>query len=166
MEKGLPTPPMEDNIKMNTGARRNTASSTKSVKPVHRNSKRASQTSHSPVHDHAPLSPHSSNMDRHKRVWKACERCRQKKTKCDGEFPCKRCKDDGLVCTAGTRKKTEYKQLPRGYVLYMVICNSSSTNNIGKLRGGLGKHSACLDCHCSQIVCHGTDWSTVGPRGA
>lgn len=36
--------------------------------------------------------------------------------KCDGEFPCKRCKDDGLVCTAGTRKKTEYKQLPRGYV--------------------------------------------------
>lgn len=38
-----------------------------------------------------------------------------KKTKCDGEFPCKRCKDDGLVCTAGVRKKTEFKQLPRGY---------------------------------------------------
>lgn len=35
---------------------------------------------------------------------------------CDGEFPCKRCKDDGLVCTAGVRKKMEYKQLPRGYV--------------------------------------------------
>lgn len=33
---------------------------------------------------------------------------------CDGEFPCKRCKDDGLVCTAGVRKKMEYKQLPRG----------------------------------------------------
>jgi len=52
---------------------------------------------------------------RQKRVWKACERCRMKKTKCDGEFPCKRCKDDGLVCTAGVRKKVEYKQLPRGY---------------------------------------------------
>lgn len=38
-----------------------------------------------------------------------------KKTKCDGEFPCKRCKDDGLVCTAGVRKKVEFKQLPRGY---------------------------------------------------
>jgi len=38
-----------------------------------------------------------------------------KKTKCDGEFPCKRCKDDGLVCTAGIRKKVEFKQLPRGY---------------------------------------------------
>lgn len=34
---------------------------------------------------------------------------------CDGEFPCKRCKDDGLVCTAGIRKKVEFKQLPRGY---------------------------------------------------
>ncbi|TAQ86396.1 hypothetical protein B7494_g5280 [Chlorociboria aeruginascens] len=52
---------------------------------------------------------------RHKRVWKACERCRMKKTKCDGESPCKRCKDDGLICTAGNRKKTEYKQTPRGY---------------------------------------------------
>ncbi|KFY76935.1 hypothetical protein V499_03539 [Pseudogymnoascus sp. VKM F-103] len=52
---------------------------------------------------------------RHKRVWKACERCRMKKTKCDGESPCKRCRDDGLVCTAGHRKKAEFKQLPRGY---------------------------------------------------
>lgn len=40
-----------------------------------------------------------------------------KKTKCDGELPCKRCKDDGLVCTARVRKKMEYKQLPRGYVV-------------------------------------------------
>jgi hypothetical protein len=40
-----------------------------------------------------------------------------KKTKCDGESPCKRCKDDGLVCTAGSRKKAEFKQLPRGSVI-------------------------------------------------
>ncbi|CAK7222000.1 Fluconazole resistance protein 1 [Sporothrix curviconia] len=64
---------------------------------------------------HSHGSPHHDGDGRHKRVWKACERCRMKKTKCDGEFPCKRCKDDGLVCTAGTRKKTEYKQLPKGY---------------------------------------------------
>ncbi|CAJ2503777.1 Uu.00g111710.m01.CDS01 [Anthostomella pinea] len=118
MESGLPTPPIEKKMKMSistTAPRRNTSSSTKSVKPIHRGTKRsASHLTHSPVHDHAPLSP--LGMDsRHKRVWKACERCRMKKTKCDGEFPCKRCKDDGLVCTAGTRKKTEYKQLPRGY---------------------------------------------------
>ncbi|KAI8649791.1 Zn(2)-C6 fungal-type domain-containing protein [Fusarium keratoplasticum] len=38
-----------------------------------------------------------------------------KKTKCDSNFPCKRCKDDGQICTAGVRKKREYKQLPQGY---------------------------------------------------
>ncbi len=82
-----------------------------------------------------PSTEHSTVVldGRHKRVWKACERCRMKKTKvcvdrfcqvlcnllnsqCDGESPCKRCKDDGLVCTAGSRKKTEFKQLPRGCV--------------------------------------------------
>lgn len=88
--------------------------SSRITKPAHRNAKRPTHPTYSPTHDHGPVSPHSSAMDRHKRVWKACERCRMKKTKCDGEFPCKRCKDDGLVCTAGTRKKTEYKQLPRG----------------------------------------------------
>ncbi|CZT08079.1 uncharacterized protein RAG0_13295 [Rhynchosporium agropyri] len=77
----------------------------KAAKTLNRNSKRS-----------PPSSDHSSALDgRHKRVWKACERCRMKKTKCDGESPCKRCKDDGLVCTAGSRKKTEYKQIPRGY---------------------------------------------------
>ncbi|KAJ8130392.1 hypothetical protein O1611_g3238 [Lasiodiplodia mahajangana] len=119
MESGIPTPPTEENnMKASTTqapTRRSTSSSTKSVKPIHRGTKRsATHLAHSPVHEHVPLSPHGTD-NRHKRVWKACERCRMKKTKCDGEFPCKRCKDDGLVCTAGTRKKTEYKQLPRGY---------------------------------------------------
>ncbi|KAF5268203.1 hypothetical protein FOXYS1_911 [Fusarium oxysporum] len=68
----LPSPPANDH--KSTLSRKSTSSSTKSVKPVHRTSKR-----------------------------------------CDGGFPCKRCKGDGLVCTAGVRKKIEYKQLPRGY---------------------------------------------------
>ncbi|KAH8908239.1 hypothetical protein BR93DRAFT_944949 [Coniochaeta sp. PMI_546] len=111
---GLPTPPNEEHLKSNSSRKSN--GSSKPVKNVHRASKRASNP-----HVHAPSptddghSHHSMVDGRHKRVWKACERCRMKKTKCDGEFPCKRCKDDGLVCTAGTRKKTEYKQLPRGY---------------------------------------------------
>ncbi|RFU27060.1 hypothetical protein B7463_g9290, partial [Scytalidium lignicola] len=97
----LPTPPMEDHKSSHSKR------STKSSKTLHRTSKRSSTTSH----EHVP-----GVLDgRHKRVWKACERCRMKKTKCDGESPCKRCKDDGLVCTAGSRKKTEFKQLPRGY---------------------------------------------------
>ncbi|KAK6713896.1 hypothetical protein SNK04_004859 [Fusarium graminearum] len=108
----LPSPPAEDH--KSTLSRKSTFSSTKSVKPVHRTSKRASSSA-ATIHHHDHVT-HTTGMDgRHKRVWKACERCRMKKTKCDGEFPCKRCKDDGLVCTAGVRKKMEYKQLPRGY---------------------------------------------------
>ncbi|KAF4975429.1 hypothetical protein FZEAL_7777 [Fusarium zealandicum] len=106
----LPSPPAEDNKSILSRK----SSSTKSVKPVHRASKRASSSA-ATIHHHDHVT-HTTGMDgRHKRVWKACERCRMKKTKCDGEFPCKRCKDDGLVCTAGVRKKMEYKQLPRGY---------------------------------------------------
>ncbi|EQB56611.1 hypothetical protein CGLO_03364 [Colletotrichum gloeosporioides Cg-14] len=108
MGSGLPTPPLEDQK-----SRKSSSSSSKSIKPNRHTAKRASPHNATSHHDH-----HASAMSadgRHKRVWKACERCRMKKTKCDGEFPCKRCKDDGLVCTAGVRKKTEYKQLPRGY---------------------------------------------------
>ncbi|KAH7168848.1 hypothetical protein DER46DRAFT_502169 [Fusarium sp. MPI-SDFR-AT-0072] len=94
----LPSPPAEDH--KSTLSRKSTSSSSKSVKPVHRTSKRASSSA-ATIHHHDHVT-HTTGMDgRHKR--------------CDGEFPCKRCKDDGLVCTAGVRKKMEYKQLPRGY---------------------------------------------------
>ncbi|TDZ34225.1 Fluconazole resistance protein 1 [Colletotrichum spinosum] len=107
MGSGLPTPPLEDQKP------RKSSASSKSIKPNRHTAKRAGPHNATSHHDH-PATAMSAD-GRHKRVWKACERCRMKKTKCDGEFPCKRCKDDGLVCTAGVRKKTEYKQLPRGY---------------------------------------------------
>ncbi|KAL7817237.1 N-terminal fungal transcription regulatory domain-containing protein [Trichoderma gracile] len=113
----LPSPPSEDSKSSNsppasTIPRKSSGSNTKPVKGTNRASKRAGSGA-AAVHHHEQV---THGMDgRHKRVWKACERCRMKKTKCDGEFPCKRCKDDGLVCTAGVRKKMEYKQLPRGY---------------------------------------------------
>ncbi|KAK9443123.1 uncharacterized protein G6M90_00g091780 [Metarhizium brunneum] len=92
----LPSPPAEEN---KSGASRK-STSTKSVKSTSRVSKRASASA-AAAHHHDHVT-HAAGMDgRHKR--------------CDGEFPCKRCKDDGLVCTAGVRKKVEYKQLPRGY---------------------------------------------------
>lgn len=109
MGSGLPSPPMEDQKSQTS---RKSSSSSKSIKPNRHTSKRASPHNATIHHDQAA---HGVTDGRHKRVWKACERCRMKKTKCDGEFPCKRCKDDGLVCTAGVRKKTEYKQLPKGY---------------------------------------------------
>merc|ERR1712000_766303 len=97
---GLPSPPLDDN-KSHLSRKMS-----KPSKSLNRSSKRSGSS-----HEHS-----SVVLDgRHKRVWKACERCRMKKTKCDGESPCKRCKDDRLVCTAGSRKKTEFKQLPRGY---------------------------------------------------
>ncbi|KAH8882662.1 hypothetical protein GQ53DRAFT_665490 [Thozetella sp. PMI_491] len=113
---GLPTPPIpsEEHFRSHHHAH--------GMKRSHHSSSSKSSSSAHHHHHHQPPTPptesHTSHAVadvRHKRVWKACERCRMKKTKCDGEFPCKRCKDDGLVCTAGTRKKTEYKQLPRGY---------------------------------------------------
>lgn len=107
----LPSPPAEEG---KSGASRKSSSGSKSARSTSRVSKRASASA-AAAHHHDHIT-HGAGMDgRHKRVWKACERCRMKKTKCDGEFPCKRCKDDGLVCTAGVRKKVEYKQLPRGY---------------------------------------------------
>jgi hypothetical protein len=73
----LPSPPAEDH--KSTLSRKST-SSAKSVKPVHRASKRASSSA-AAIHHHDHVT-HTAGMDgRHKRVWKACERCRMKKTK-------------------------------------------------------------------------------------
>ncbi|KAJ4171768.1 Fluconazole resistance protein 1 [Fusarium falciforme] len=108
----VPDTPADDH--QSTFSRHSTASSIKSDKPPRRASKRTSSRA-ATIHHYNHVT-HSAGMGgRHKRVSKACERCRMKKTKCDSNFPCKRCKDDGLVCTASVRKKREYKQLPRGY---------------------------------------------------
>ncbi|KAH6983863.1 hypothetical protein EDB80DRAFT_875370 [Ilyonectria destructans] len=113
----LPSPSIK--VHESTLSRRSTSSSTKSAKPIHRTSKQASS---------------SAGMGgRYKRAWKACERCRMKKTKCDGEFPCKRCKDDDLVCAAGIRKKMKYKKLPRGYAEVLENTQFALTVTIHKL---------------------------------
>ncbi|GAB1311798.1 Fluconazole resistance protein 1 [Madurella fahalii] len=107
----LPTPPNEELLRSQALKRQHTV-----PKPIKTGYRVAKRTATHGQPQTPTIDSHSQHTDgRHKRVWKACERCRMKKTKCDGEFPCKRCKDDGLVCTAGARKKTEYKQLPRGY---------------------------------------------------
>ncbi|KAE8149492.1 hypothetical protein BDV25DRAFT_140749 [Aspergillus avenaceus] len=51
-----------------------------------------------------------------KRVCKACDRCRLKKCKCDGDSPCSRCREHGLTCHYGERRRVHDKVYPRGYV--------------------------------------------------
>ncbi|THW35805.1 hypothetical protein D6D25_05154 [Aureobasidium pullulans] len=51
-----------------------------------------------------------------KRVGKACDRCRLKKSKCDGSHPCTSCKADNAICVFGERKKSHDKIYPKGYV--------------------------------------------------
>lgn len=51
-----------------------------------------------------------------KRVCKACDRCRLKKSKCDGASPCSRCTADNAICVFGERKKSHDKIYPKGYV--------------------------------------------------
>lgn len=70
------------------------------------------------VHQLTPPLEASSPTDANirKRVCKACDRCRLKKSKCDGSNPCSRCKADNAICVFGERKKSHDKVYPKGYV--------------------------------------------------
>lgn len=49
-----------------------------------------------------------------RRVLKACDRCRMKKSKCDGSVPCSRCNADNAICVFGHRNKPRDKVYPKG----------------------------------------------------
>ncbi|EGW31794.1 uncharacterized protein SPAPADRAFT_62387 [Spathaspora passalidarum NRRL Y-27907] len=51
-----------------------------------------------------------------KRVGKACDSCRIKKTKCDGKKPCNRCILDNKICVFTEKKKLKEKNHPSGYI--------------------------------------------------
>jgi ABC-type protease/lipase transport system fused ATPase/permease subunit len=76
-------PPAADDAKWSsvTPSRKSSSTvSSKSAKSANRISKRAGSNTGSHHHDHHLVQ--AAGMDgRHKRVWKACERCRMKKTK-------------------------------------------------------------------------------------
>ncbi|KAJ5154107.1 uncharacterized protein N7500_009546 [Penicillium coprophilum] len=67
-----------------------------------------------------PTSDSHSDSNVRKRVCKACDRCRLKKSKtlipqrCDGSSPCSRCRADNAICVFGERKKAHDKVYPKG----------------------------------------------------
>ncbi|KAF2220010.1 hypothetical protein BDZ85DRAFT_37912 [Elsinoe ampelina] len=70
--------------------------------------------SSAPARTPSDSSQHADNL--RKRVGKACDRCRLKKSKCDGTSPCSRCRADNAICVFGERKKAHDKVYPKGYV--------------------------------------------------
>ncbi|PWY96051.1 hypothetical protein BO94DRAFT_571514 [Aspergillus sclerotioniger CBS 115572] len=59
--------------------------------------------------------PFSGSADSRKRVYKACDRCRVKKAKCNGFRPCVRCTSDNAICFYGAGHKAYKKSYPTGY---------------------------------------------------
>ncbi|MCJ1436723.1 hypothetical protein MMC27_006105 [Xylographa pallens] len=58
----------------------------------------------------------TSRAARAARVQKACDRCRLKKIKCDGDLPCLRCGHDKVLCTQSKRTQNDPKAVTREYI--------------------------------------------------
>ncbi|MCJ1390026.1 hypothetical protein MMC18_002884 [Xylographa bjoerkii] len=63
-----------------------------------------------------PTYQSTSRAARAVRVQKACDRCRLKKIKCDGDMPCLRCGHDKVLCTQSKRTQNDPKAVTREYI--------------------------------------------------
>jgi len=68
-----------------------------------------------------------------KRVSSACQRCKQKKTKCDGQIPCERCVNDDVVCEAGKSRTSALKHVTPQYAEMLETNLHASNEAIKKL---------------------------------
>ncbi|CAI5758202.1 unnamed protein product [Candida verbasci] len=67
-------------------------------------------------HSHSHTHTHTHHSTKKKRVGKACDSCRIKKTKCDGKKPCNKCILDNKICVFTEKRKPKEKNHPPGYV--------------------------------------------------
>ncbi|KIX02909.1 uncharacterized protein Z518_08852 [Rhinocladiella mackenziei CBS 650.93] len=67
------------------------------------------------------------------RVSRACERCRVKKAKCDGERPCKRCNLDKALCSYKVRRKPESVNASQRYTDLLLQHHAALTAGILEL---------------------------------
>ncbi|PYI00436.1 C6 transcription factor [Aspergillus sclerotiicarbonarius CBS 121057] len=74
-----------------------------------------------------------------KHVLKACDRCRVKKTKCDGKQPCNRCSAYNHPCLFRERKATQTKVYSRGFVEMLESHHSLVVKALQRL------YKLCLD---------------------
>lgn len=83
---------------------------------------------------------YDSEDQRKKRVGKACDSCRMKKTKCDGEKPCSKCSADNKICTYSEKKKQQEKTYSSGYVELLENRISILQNCLQTLIGKIANH--------------------------
>lgn len=80
----------------------------------------------------SPLNDHHHHLKK-KRVGKACDSCRIKKTKCDGKKPCNRCLQDNKICVFTEKKKPKEKTHLSGYVELLETRLDLLTKSLEKL---------------------------------
>lgn len=94
-------------------------------------------------------SPSSADEHDHhfkkKRVGKACDSCRIKKTKCDGKKPCSRCIMDNKICVFTDKKKGKEKPHPSGYVELLETRLDLLTKSLEKMVQLARPHLSFLD---------------------
>ncbi|KAJ5738606.1 hypothetical protein N7493_001761, partial [Penicillium malachiteum] len=103
-------------------------------------------------------SPFPTNSDR-LRVSKPCGRCRHKKTKCDGNSPCKKCQAENANCMFGDRKTHREKRYPKGYAIFLEEQQRMLINGIQELYrhllAGEGWPGELLHCEANgQFLVH------------
>lgn len=84
------------------------------------------------IHPH-PDYDNASSCNKKKRVGKACDNCRIKKTKCNGKKPCDKCLLDNRICTFSERRRDKEKHYPAGYLELLETRSQLLTRSLQKL---------------------------------